>query len=155
MTFERTTDYSLVRDILTHPAIWPGFRDDFSLPPEEFEPSQDPLIGYMLAKDGGEILGLFIFRAENNVCWWVDDAILPAARGGRAIRAALELREWVWNNTTCQRLVGCIAESNRAALWFARKIGMVRFGVNERSIMRNGKLENRILLGISRPEGVV
>jgi len=150
MTFEPTKDYSSIKAILTSPRIWRQLRDDFSGEPKDYEPTEQA--GYVLAKDGDEILGLFIFRAENPACWYVDFCILPCAYGERGLQAACELREWIWEKTPCRRLVGAIARSNRLAIVFAQRVGMTQWGVNEKSVLHRGRLEDRVLVGISKPE---
>lgn len=153
MRFERTVDRELVRRILTHPRIWPHIADDGTPPVEQFEPPDHPAIWYVLIYDGDELLGLWALVPHNSVCWEIHTALLPTAWGARARRAAAEFKEWLWRQTPCRRLITAVPASNRLALRFAEAAGMRAWGVNERSWLRNGHLEDLIMLGISRPSG--
>jgi RimJ/RimL family protein N-acetyltransferase len=102
--------------------------------------------------DGGELLGLWMFTPQNAVCWEIHTCLLPCAWGRRAGEAARRMAEWVWANTPCRRLVTAIPAYNRLALRFAEAAGMRRWGLNERSFLKHGELQDQILLGLS-PEG--
>jgi RimJ/RimL family protein N-acetyltransferase len=149
--FERTGDLELVRRILTHPRIWRHISDDGSPPPEEFRPPEHPSIWYVLVWDGEELLGLWMLVPHNTVCWEIHTALLPQAWGERARRAARECVAWIWRETPCQRLITAVPASNRLALRFAERAGMRVWGVNEKSFLRGGRLEDQIMLGLSRP----
>jgi len=150
MTFERTKDYELVRQIVTHPDIYPFVSDDYSPAPNDYKPFESDSIWYVLAKDGDELLGMWSFVPDNAICWQVHTCLLPTAGGKRAKRAAKEMAEWIWQNTTCLRLVTNVPDYNRQASIFARWAGMVEFGRNPKSYMKTGILHDQILLGISK-----
>jgi RimJ/RimL family protein N-acetyltransferase len=152
LRFERTENLELVRRILTHPRIWPHISDDGSPPPEQFEPPDHPAIWHVLAWDGDELLGLWLLVPHNSVCWEVHTALLPHAWGERARRAARAFLAWLWRETPCRRLITAVPASNRLALRFAEAAGMRIWGVNEKSFLRGGRLEDQILLGLSPPE---
>ncbi len=103
-------------------------------------------------RDGEELLGLFVFEVRNAVEWTVHTCLLPNAWGPRAKAAALGVREWIWQNTDCQRITTHVPEYNRLALRFAKQSGLVQFGLNLNSWKKNDKLHNVIELGISRPK---
>lgn len=150
LSFERTADYALVKHVITHPKIWPHAVDDFACSPEQWEPTQSELVWYVLVKDGAEVLGLFMLVQENAICWKVHTCLLPTAWGQRAKLAAREGVQWVWTNTPCLRLVTDVPEYNTLALRFAHMGGMTQFGVNLKSYMKSGRLQDVILLGISK-----
>ena len=152
MTFERTTDYGLIKWIITHPAIWTDVSDDFSPAAEKWEPSQSELVRYVLVRDGEDLLGLFMLVPENEICWKVHTGLLPIARGSRAKQAAEQGIQWVWANTPCLRLITDVPKYNRQASLFARWAGMTEFGVNPKSYMKNGELQDVTMLGISKEE---
>lgn len=107
----------------------------------------------MLVLEDGEVIGLFIVSAHSRYLWEIHEAFLPEAWGERAIRATIAFREWIWkNNRDVRRLFGQIVRSNRLALRFAKAAGMVEFGVHPRSFMKNGVMQDQILVGIDRPE---
>lgn len=151
MTFERSEDWELVKQIVTHEKIYPHVSDDFAPPAAEWEPTKHPDVLYVVARDGEEVLGLWALIPENRICMKVHTCLLPGAWGERARRAASEFIPWVWANTGCQRLNTDVPEFNRIALRFALQGGFTQFGVNPKSFKKNGKLWDQIMLGISRP----
>jgi len=126
-------------------------HDDFAPPASEWEPPEHELLKYVLVKDGPELIGLFMVAKHSHVMWELHEAFLPSAWGRRARRAAREFREWIWGETKCQRLIGTIVASNRAALAFAKASGMEIVGVHPRSFMKHGRLQDLIIVGLSRP----
>lgn len=152
MTFERTRDWELVKQIVTHPKVYPYISDDFSPKPEAWEPVKEEVVIYVLVRDGEELLGLWIFVPLNGVCMDVHTCLLPNAYGHKAVEAAKEMAVWLWENTACHRLVTEVPASNPLARRFAERAGMVEFGCNPRSFLKRGKLEDQYLLGMSRPE---
>src|SRR5690348_5923576 len=130
VTFERTRDYELVRQIITHRKLYPWVSYDFSPKPEDFQPVQSEVVWYILAKHSdGTLLGCWILAPQNAVCWEVHTCLLPVAWGSRAQQAARGCIQWVWANSPCLRLVTNVPMYNRLALRFAEAAGLVRFGV--------------------------
>jgi len=150
MTFERTTDYELIKKIVSHPKVYPYVSDDHSPAPQDWKPIENDVVWYVLVKDGGEILGMWIFIPETQVCWKVHTCLLPNAYGERARKAAKLMAQWIWENTTCLRIVTDVPKYNRLAYHFARAAGMQEFGLNPRSYMKSGILHDQILLGMSK-----
>lgn len=149
MTFERTKDYALIRKIMTHHRVYPHITDDGCPPVEKFHPGESDDLWYILVTDD-EPLGLWLFVPQNAVCWEVHTCMLPVAWGERAAAAAKEMAEWIWKNTPCRRIITNVPECNRLALKFAKAAGMVEFGRNEKSFLKNGKLWGQIMLGLTK-----
>ncbi|MGH9663953.1 MAG: hypothetical protein ACRD9L_05990 [Bryobacteraceae bacterium] len=157
LRFERTWDYSLVREVVTHPKVWPWVTDDFSPAAGDYLPVEHPGVWYMLAWDDGELLGLWAFTPENGVCWEVHTCLLPGHGFRRARAAARGMRAWLWANTPCRRVVTKVPAYNRIAYKFAVDAGLEQFGLNPKSIQKNGRLHDQALLGVSKPdkEGII
>lgn len=152
MKFERSTDYELIRQIITHPRIYPHATDDYSPLAAEFRAIEHESIWYVLVRDDDEcVLGLFMFVPENRVCWKIHTCLLPQAWGRNARQIAHQLGEWLWTNSECLRVITDVPEYNVHALKFALDAGMEKFGLNPKSYMKNGKLMDVILLGVSKP----
>jgi RimJ/RimL family protein N-acetyltransferase len=151
ITFERTTDWSTVKAIVTHPKIYQAVSDDGSPAPEQWEPIQNEVAWYVLVKDDAEVLGLWAFYRESVACWQVHTCLLPSAWGEKARDAVRALVPWVWANIPCLRVVTEVPEYNRRALRFAQIAGMTQYGLNPKAYMKGGKLYDIIELGISRP----
>jgi RimJ/RimL family protein N-acetyltransferase len=150
MRFERTRDRELVRSVLTHPAVYGRVSDDFAPAAAEYEPPMDECIWWVAARDGDELLGVFMVYPHSHVCWEVHVAFLPSAWGPRAIAATRAAAQWLFGRTHCRRIVASIPASNRLAIRFARAAGMKQYGLNPRSWAKAGGLEDLVLLGISK-----
>ena len=148
---ERSTDYALIRGIMTHPRVYPHLTDDGSPAAADFEPIESEALYYLVAWDGNELLGLWLFVPLNAVCWEVHTALLPHAWGDRARRAAVVMLQWIWGNTPCRRIVTHVPADNRLAYDFALAAGMQVFGIDEQSFLKGGRLLDQICLGINRP----
>jgi len=151
LAFSRTTDYELIRKIATHPKLYPHLRDDFSPPPEQFEPVKSDNYVYLLVQDGYEILGFFGLHPHTTTLWEVHTVLLPTAWGQRAKEAARGGAQWVWDNLPCTRLITNVPTCNRVAKRFAESSGMIEFGVNIDSYALGGKVYPMVMLGVSRP----
>lgn len=159
MTFERTQDYDLIRRIMSHPRVYPHITDDGCSPVEEFHPVESPEIWYVLVRSEnghtlsfGDVVGMWVFVPQNAVCWEVHTCMLPAAYGEAAAIAAKQMAEWIWSYTPCRRIITNVPVNNRLALRFAKAAGMVEFGRNERSFLKNGALVDQIMLGLTKEE---
>jgi RimJ/RimL family protein N-acetyltransferase len=154
ITFERTQDLELVREILTDPKVYPHVTDDGSPAAAEFTPIDHPSIWYVLVRDQlcgyDQVLGLFMFVPQGAACWEVHTCLLPIAYGRRAAAAAAGAAEWIFEQTECRRIVTSVPAYNRLALRFARQAGMTQYGVNPNSFLKKGKLHDQVLLGLSK-----
>lgn len=150
MQFELSRDFALVREIVTHPAIYEHSGDDFAPPRESWQPSRSAAIWYVLVRDGDDLLGLFAFNPLNAVCFNTHICLLPNAWGERAREAGREVVRWMWEHSPAVRLIGIVPEYNRLALRLARACGFEQFGVNRRSHLKDGELHDEIFLGVSK-----
>ena len=150
LRFKRVYDLELVRAVLSHPRIFPHIGDDYAGPRESFTPNSDYRIWWVEANNDGELLGLFMFLPRSTVLWEMHVSLLPGAWGPPGLRAGRQVIPWVWENTTCRRLIGEVPRSNTLAIRWAEACGFTRFGVNPRAFMKRGVLEDLVLLGISR-----
>lgn len=147
----RTVDMPLVRSIMTHPRIYAHLADDGSLPPSAFRPAEHPSVIYLLVVDESP-LGVFMLVPHNTVCYEVHTCMLPRAWGERAEVAARAGTEWMFEHTSCRRIITNVPTCNRLAERFARKCGMAEFGRNPKSFLKGGALYDQILLGISKED---
>lgn len=152
MDFRRTEDYDLVRRIVTHPQLWPHVSDDASGRAEDYQPPRDRDSWYVLVRDAGELLGMFVFRmrpeyAEVHTC------LLPDAWGARALQAAREVIGWLFTTAVdCPRILTAVPTPNRLALRLARKAGLRERGRFYGVYQKNGVAFDEIVLGIEREE---
>jgi RimJ/RimL family protein N-acetyltransferase len=148
---ERSTDYALIRGIMTHDAVYRHLTDDTSPAAADFRPIESDHLWYLVVWDGNQLLGLWLLHPHTAVEWEIHTALLPDAWGDRARRAAAVMLEWVWVNTPCRRIITGVPQGNRLAYRFALDAGMEQYGVNCASFLKNGRMQDQICLGISRP----
>ncbi len=149
LTFERTRDIELIRQVLTHPRLYRHMGDDTAPPAEEFAPNADPRIWYVLARARGELLGILPFVPHSAVRWEVHCAFLPRAWGHTAPALAGGIR-WLFEQSTCRRIVASVPRSNRLAARLAQRAGLVLWGVEPAAFLRDGQLVDVMHFGISK-----
>jgi RimJ/RimL family protein N-acetyltransferase len=152
MEFERTADLGLVRQIICHPKLYGWLTDDFSPRSEDYTPPDAPGVQYLVARDNGELLGLWVLVWHSPIAVEVHTCLLPTAWGERAAIAAKECARWIFFHTAAQRIFTSVPAYNRLALRFALQAGMSVFGRHPKSFQKKGKLHDQILLGLSREE---
>lgn len=149
MTLHRSTDYPLIRALITHPTQWRAASDDFSPSREEFQPNEDPRIVYLIASDDTGPFGLFTLLPQNGVCFEIHCAMMPSAWGKQSTEALKKAIAFMWALTPARRIVASIPASNRLAIALAKRAGMTQYGINERSILKGAALIDQVLLGVS------
>lgn len=154
VTFARTTDLRLVRDIITDPRIWPLVTDDLSGSPEEFRPTDHPAVWYVTATLNDAVVGMWTLVPHNGVCWEIHTYLIPGHGFHQGRQAAKGIVDWIWKNTPCRRLITNVPAFNRAARMLAVSAGMRKFGENPQSFLKNGVLCNQELFGISSLAGL-
>ena len=153
MIFERTKDYGVVREILTGKGIYDRISDDFAPPVGKFQVNKHPDIWYVLVDGPSVGLGMFCFFPENAVCWAAHACLFRGILPVSARQAGREVVQWIWENSPCQRIIASIPLCNRAAVRYAgdpQGPALIRYGVNERSFMKGGRLWDQILMGRSK-----
>jgi RimJ/RimL family protein N-acetyltransferase len=150
MLISRTYDYALVKRILTEPKVWAALGDEAKPARADFAPTESEKFIYLVAWEGTEPLGMFLLIPRNSVHAETHFAMLPSV-WGRSTDIGKAFLEWIWRNTSFERLTGNILERNRLAIAYAKGIGCQPFAVNPNSVRRGGKLLNEVLVGISRP----
>lgn len=141
----------MIREITTHPKLYPHLSDDFSPAPEDFQPVEHENFVYLLVKDDDEVLGYFGLHPHTTTLWEVHTVILPSAWGERAREAAKVGTQWVWDNLPCIRLITNVPTCNPIALRFAKSSGMELFGMNQDSFVKQNLVYPMAMLGVSRP----
>lgn len=150
MKFERTRDWQLVRQIATHPKIWPQITYDGAPNPDEAFRDPGEQVWCVIARDEEELLGMYVCVEQNPCCWDAHIYMLPQAWGDRARTATKEFFDWMFAATQAQRIIGSIPDYSRFGVAFALHCGMVPYGVNPQSVKKDGKLWDQTLLGITR-----
>lgn len=155
MTYRRLdaailADAELILSAITHPAIYRHVVDDLGPKREDFAVMPSPDVWYMGAFEHDLFMGVFAFFPQNSVCWEVHTCLLPHAWGS-SVAIARDMAAWVFSNTPCMRIITSVPDLNRLALRLAESVGFKRYGVNERSWLKDKQLRDQIVLGLSKP----
>lgn len=149
MTFERTADQWLVREVMTHPEIYPYLGDDSRPSADKFTPYFDKSLLYVTVKeDNSDLIGMFLLVKHTSIKWEAHTMMLPRGRGRRAVKAYKQGIEWCRDNG-CLYLEGLIPEDNEGAIAVALLGGMEHIGTLRKSILRGGKLLDEVIVGKS------
>jgi RimJ/RimL family protein N-acetyltransferase len=152
MTFERTGDMELVKRILTDKRCWRRMCDDSAPAPDVFAPVQRAELQYVLARDRGRLLGLFILVVRDTAAE-VHFCFSPEAWGRRTtVKTGQAFVEWVWKSTPLTWLLGPVPQHNRLALTLAKACGFSDFMTQRGCVSKGGKPYDLLTLQIRRPE---
>jgi RimJ/RimL family protein N-acetyltransferase len=149
VTIERCRNYSLLWQIVMHDSIYRITSDDFSPSPSQWKIAERHDFVYLLARQATEPLGFCAFYPVNGVTFEAHLCFL--SRGPVNQDAFAQMLAWIWKNTRATRIVGSIPDYNRSAVKFSERAGFQVYGINPQSWMKDGRLRDLILLGISRP----
>ena len=149
---ERCLDASLINSIITHPAIFPHVTDDFGGSPEDFDCSEAlKTEGVLfLTPRQGQVLGVFMVHKHTTVLWEVHTCLLPETEN--KLDCAKALIRWMFQSTTCRKLISWAPADNKRAYHFALKAGLVDEGICKKSFLKNGVLLDQHLMGIGKGE---
>ena len=163
-SFKRLFDYATIQSVLLNPMVYSATSDDFAPAREKFRARMDDEVWYV----GGwhdqikktEFIGLWAFLPLSPIRWVAHTCLLPEARG-LATQASRAMISWMWDNAyyrlsdgskiPVERIITDVPVSNRLALRLAKECGMEVIGTDRQSIRKGGKLQDQILLGLSKP----
>lgn len=133
-TFERSTDYALIRSILTEPRCFRRMTARLALEADALEIGPLEGIEYIvvfeeipkLNAEGNRLVSqpvavfLIVQGCEIHFCF------VPAA-WGRTVPIARAFLVWVWENTNAKKLLGPVPIHNRLALRLACAVGFTEY----------------------------
>lgn len=148
MIIERTHNMALVKEILAHPMIFPHIHEDGTTEPA---PEDHELFHWLLVSDGAPA-GVFLVHPRGARCYEMHTCLLPRVWGAGARAAARLLGDHVFYVLGGLKLVTNVPANNRRALRYAQANGMRIEGTNRASFLRNGVMEDQIMLGLTLKE---
>lgn len=151
MRVGRTSDPELIKEAITHPAVWDACTDDSAGSACDYVAPIHPDIITLAVYDFEQFGGVFIFVRQNAVLYECHARLLPSVLGSKAIEAGKLALDWMWQGSPAWRIMAAIPVENPKAVQFAIKSGFEVFGLNPRSWGKNGRLQDCLMLGISRP----
>jgi hypothetical protein len=147
-TLVRTTDWALVKLIVTNPALWSSVAPD-GRKPQRYKPNRKAC--YLLVEDDGKAVGLWTFIDHDADSIEAHCCLLPAAWGRANSDAIFQaMLAVVWPQTVAARMVAQIPECNRLALAYAKRNGMVEYRRITGRWLKRGKRWDLICLEIKR-----
>lgn len=150
MTFSRTTDMRAVRELLTEARSWRRMTDDAAPSPESFQPAPRDRLVYVLCHRGAQVVALFVLvsnfhEAEVHFCF-------SPEVWGRTKEIGRAFLDWVWRETSLNRLVAPCPAHNRLALKLAKACGFTEIATERDAVQKNDRLYDRIILERSRED---
>lgn len=144
----RIVDVDHVRRVFAHPDVWPWLVDDLAPAPapDQWRPLDPADVIYL-----GTDQAVWMAVPTNSVTWDVHSAVLPEARGARAVGWGIEAARWMFNHGA-RKLTTSVPADNRAALAFARRCGFRPEGINRLSWLKGGRMLDQHLLGMTEAE---
>jgi hypothetical protein len=83
----------------------------------------------------------------------VHQAAIPELRGAAVVQAGRDAVRWMFVNVAgCRKLVGLTPSCNVPAIAAARRVGFLVEGCIKGAVLRDEKLHDLVVLGISREE---
>lgn len=149
MIVERIYDADLIKDICTRPEIWETISED-DYDPADFHVDLNEC--WLMVGDDVEVMGLYNLHPINGITLQIHPMILKEFRGKAAYESGKLALKWVVENTAYEKVFCYIPTIYRNVILFAMRCGMVKEGINRRSWLKNGKIHDMVLLGITRQE---
>ena len=153
LTIEKTEDMDIVKQIMTHPKIYPNISDDYSVSADKFVPPENKNIWYLLVKNDGVSVGLFLGVPKNSVCMEVHHYLLPELWGKQTLKAAQMALNYLWEHSMCQCVIGFTPLYNKLAVRYAIGVGFTLLGNLPSSYLKNNELWAQAIFYMERPEG--
>jgi len=143
-----------INRILIHPGIWNSIADDFSGEPQDYD-------CYEIIQKGEDVAIIlsdfetiaFIVHRVNGITWEGHFAITPEKRKVKfLLQEAEEALNYIFEKTSCRKLIGFIPEDNKAGLLFLRECGFKVEGNCTKSILQDRILKDRVLVGLNKKD---
>lgn len=139
-----------VRQVFTHPDIWPSLCDDSFSDPALYEPVDSPLVRYIVPADENGPLGVLMLVQQNAVVVELHTALLPDKRGQftkAVFDALLSYLKATYPQAT--RLRTWVPAYNRPAYVAAKRVGFALVGTEPSAYLKDGAVCDLHLFGVS------
>lgn len=142
------TDLNKINEVILNPSVQDDISDDFS---EGMELSEIPKnIQFMGVYLNNTLHGFYMFVPQNSVTVEVHTCLLPSLRGKNAIQAGRLAIAYIFSNY--KKIISYIPDGNKKAELYALLLGFKIEGINRESYLKNGKLIDMKLVGITKGE---
>lgn len=138
---EQTTDADFIRKSVVNARVWPWVQDGGN--PADYVPVLAADVIYLRNGDAG----VFAFKRINQITWECHSFMATGRGADDAGKAAIK---WMFERTEAQKLMCLIPSGTRHAVAFARRVGFREEGRLQNAALRNRRLQDLILLGVSK-----
>jgi RimJ/RimL family protein N-acetyltransferase len=146
-----TRDFATLHSIMRHPAVWPFMTDDSSPAPETATLTQTAI--YLMVFDQDIPRGFFCLQPlADHDTYMVHTVMMPGFRGTKALRAARQGMDWMFQNTPAEQIQSYCFEIHPEVMVFARWAGMRKVGEHVHPTTVSGKTTKVFDLLITREE---
>lgn len=138
----KATDMDAVARIINHPEVFGWITDDLS--PEVYEPNPQAL--YIINEEATGVIRVDPF---NGVTCQVHTSAMPQLWGNtrKFVKDAIA---WGWENTRYSKIISLVPDFNPAAAMLCKRCGFQQEGTIKKSFLKNFKLYDQALYGLSK-----
>ena len=145
MELKELNDLNLINEIILNPFVQDDIADDSSLGVSLAEiPSHMRFIGVY---DNDILCGLYMLIPQNCVTVEVHTCLLPLLRGKKAIQAGRLIIQYMFDRY--RKIISWIPVDNKKAELYSKLLGFKVEGISRESYLKNGKLQDMKLVGIT------
>ena len=142
-------DYELVNRIMSHPKIYPMMIDDHA------DPDHKELGSFLLMQPTIWMLHpadhiLFMGVPRTMTVYECHTMIEPEGRGKSAIQSGIDAARYLFENSTCEKIITYVPFFNKRARIFAKVVGFKDEGVCTRSFKKDNILHDQWVLGLEK-----
>ena len=145
MELKELNDLNLINEIILNPFVQDDIADDSSMGVSILEiPSHMRFIGVY---DNDILCGLYMLVPQNCATVEVHTCLLPLLRGRKAIQAGRLIIEYMFDQY--KKIISWIPVDNKKAELYSKLLGFKIEGISRESYLKNGKLQDMKLVGIT------
>jgi len=144
-------DFERVARVIGDPLIWPSISDDDHtvFDPAAVKNILDDTRLYVLMPNENTVL---TFIPQSTILYDSHIAIRLGHRGKEGFAGTRQALGWIFDHTPCLKIVGRFPVTKRELLWMARAMKFHLEGFCRKSILRNGQLEDQIMIGLTKED---
>jgi len=139
-------DKEAIAKVFNHPAVYNWITDDCS--PEIYEPDMDAKFIYLMDDTKNGVVRL---DPINSICCQAHIALTPKLWGS-GCEFVRDVIAWGVKNTLYMKVIVMIPAFNKLTIRLVEKIGFSREGVIKKSFLKNWKLYDQELWGLTKTD---
>lgn len=147
MHLVQLTSLDEINSIILNQAVQDDISDDLSKDHKVTSLSNHEWIG---VADNDQLQGLFLLIKHNSISIEIHTCLLPTLRGSKAIEAGKLILNLIFQKY--EKVISWIPEHNRKAKLFSIRLGFEIEGINRASFLKNGKIYDQFLVGLTKGE---